>query len=283
MKKKQTNESNTQGNTVATAVKGCWGLFLGKSADAYKTLRAWHVLIGSLFTVQAALLLAFANDFRVSLDLEYLSMNLATDQLETAARTVTELPLVWLAVALLLVGAAINFALASVWFERYKLTLSLNRNRFRWLNYSLSRGLLLVIIAVLFGVSNIALISLLFMTALSLGAFNVFVDSHYNRLSKRLRRFSYAVTWLMILMPWVVFILYAVANWLYDPSAVPTSVYVVTASALVYFLSYDFSFTKQRAGQGRWANYLYGEKVHLGLSFVFRSAIVWQIFVCTLT
>ena len=283
MKKKQSHQSTKWYDTALMVSKNCCGLFFGKSKDTYQTLRAWHILAGGLFTVQIALLLAFATDFRISLDLEYLSLNMVTDQLETATRTVTELPLVWLLVFLLAVGAVVNFTLASVWFERYKLTLSFRRNRFRWLNYSFARGVLLVLIATLFGVSNIALLLMIFMTALVLGMFNVFVDSHYSRLSKRLRKFSYGLTWLIILTPWMILAMYAVTNWLYDSLSVPIFVYVVTASTLIYFLSYDFSFTRQRAGKGRWANYLYGEKVHLILSFVFRSAIVWQVFVGTLT
>lgn len=258
-------------------IKSVYRQLLQRAGDEYQTIKSWHVVIAAAFLLQVIIFLMFSNSFYIPIDIEYLSHNVATGQFETAVRSISEVSLVWVVAVLLLGQVLLYVLLASVWFERYKLTLSLGKNRFRWLGYSFSRGVLLVTVGLLLGISNLALLFLIFMTAFVLGFFSVFVDTIFKKLSKRLIRLTRVITWASILMPWAVFAAYAFNNWLYD-SSISVNKYLIIFTVLIYFLAYDFNFIYQRLGRGRWSAYLYGEKVYLLLSFVLQSAIVWQIF-----
>ena len=277
---RQTRKSSSSRSGRTTSNKAgnyCQRLFAGR-LDKYQTLRAWHGGVAILLLAQVILLLVLANTHYLSLDIEYLSQNLITDQLETATRTIAEVSVVWLLVATLAIGIVMNALLASTLFKRYQLTLEANRNRFRWLDYSLSRGLLLVIIGILLGISNLALLFAIFAVVLIQGMYSVLIDSLFKKLNRRSLRLSRVVTWMAILAPWAVFIFYVVGSWLYNSGSIPIYVYGVIATALVYFLLYDFNFIRQRLGRGRWGDYMFGEKVYLITSLIFQSAIVWQIF-----
>jgi hypothetical protein len=44
------------------------------------------------------------------------------------------------------------------------------------------------------------------------------------------------------------------------------------------FNSFALVQWKQYKAQGKWANYLYGERAYIVLSLVAKSALAWQIF-----
>ena len=61
-------------------------------------------------------------------------------------------------------------------------------------------------------------------------------------------------------------------------SATPGFVYGIVISLFVLFNSFALVQWKQYKAQGKWANYLYGERMYIVLSLIAKSALAWQIF-----
>ena len=64
---------------------------------------------------------------------------------------------------------------------------------------------------------------------------------------------------------------------------VPGFVFGIFASLFVLFMSFALNMGLQYRRQGRWRDYLFGERGYLVLSLVAKSLLAWQIFFPTLT
>ncbi|MEM6998130.1 MAG: heliorhodopsin HeR, partial [Patescibacteria group bacterium] len=82
--------------------------------------------------------------------------------------------------------------------------------------------------------------------------------------------------------PWIIIGLYFLANWLYASGNPPTFVYFIYISIFLFFNCFAINMWLQYRRTGRWADYLYGEKVYMVLSLVAKSALAWQVFAGTL-
>ena len=62
----------------------------------------------------------------------------------------------------------------------------------------------------------------------------------------------------------------------------PGFVYVIFFSLFVFFNCFAINQWLQYKKVGRWADYLFGERVYVTLSLVAKSLLAWQIFASTL-
>ena len=67
-----------------------------------------------------------------------------------------------------------------------------------------------------------------------------------------------------------------------EGDGVPGFVYGIFVSLFVLFNCFGLNQWLQYRGRGKFANYLYGEKVYIVLSLVAKSALAWQVFAGTL-
>ena len=65
-------------------------------------------------------------------------------------------------------------------------------------------------------------------------------------------------------------------------SGVPTFVYIIFVTLFVWFNSFALNMALQYRGNGRWRDYLFGERVYGWLSLTAKSLLAWQIFANTL-
>ncbi len=84
-------------------------------------------------------------------------------------------------------------------------------------------------------------------------------------------------------VPWIVITIALVTSQTNsEGEGVPTFVYVIFVSLFLLFNCFALNQWLQYRGKGRFADYLYGEKVYVVLSLVAKSALAWQIFGGTL-
>nr|NIS41683.1 hypothetical protein [Desulfuromonadales bacterium] len=62
----------------------------------------------------------------------------------------------------------------------------------------------------------------------------------------------------------------------------PGFVYAIFFSLFVFFNIFAINMVLQYRKVGRWADYLYGERVYILLSLFAKSALAWQVFAGTL-
>ena len=148
-------------------------------------------------------------------------------------------------------------------------------NKFRWYEYALSSSLMIVLIAVLFGVYDIGALILIFGLNASMNLFGLLME----RLNQKEEKVSWApFTYGSIagLIPWLVVVMYAFGN--ANPAEVPWFVYAIFGSYFVFFNCFPINMILQYKKIGKWKDYLYGERAYIILSLVAKSVLSWLVF-----
>ena len=180
----------------------------------------------------------------------------------------------WAAAGFLILSAIFHAIVASPsGFRIYERELAKKRNLFRWVEYSLSSSLMIVLIAGIVGISDVAALLAIFGTNASMILFGWLMETT-NEKRARTDWTPFVFGSFAGVMPWIAILIY-IANAKGD---VPTFVYGIMVSIFVLFNCFAINQILQYRAKGRWADYRYGEGVYMVLSLVAKSALAWQIF-----
>jgi hypothetical protein len=241
-------------------------------------LRAWNVALAVLHAAQGAVILALSNDFALPVTIGYLQ---GPPGSETTTETLFELP-IGPAVAAFLFLAAIDHALVAAprlhrWYER---NLERGINPARWWEYSLSASLMIVLIAMLTGIADVAALVGLFAANAAMILFGLTMErTNPPGAEVDWRPFLYGCV--IGAAPWVA-IGIQIGFSQAETGEVPTFVYGIFFSLFVLFFSFALNMALQYGKVGPWRDYLFGERGYLVLSLVAKSALAWQVFFPTL-
>jgi hypothetical protein len=181
--------------------------------------------------------------------------------------------------AFVLLSAAAHFLLVLPGiFNWYARNLQRQRNDARWIEYSLSASLMIVLIAMLTGIGDIAALIALFGVNASMIFFGL-VQEHYARPGSG----SLLPFWLGCIVgavPWVAIgVYFATPGSSANP---PAFVYGIFFSLFAFFNVFALNMWLQYKRMGPWRDYLFGESVYILLSLTAKSALAWQVFFPTL-
>ena len=184
----------------------------------------------------------------------------------------------WAVAAFSALSALFHAVVASPWgSERYRDELAAGRNRFRWVEYSLSASLMIVVIAGITGITDVAALIALFGVNASMILFGWLTEittepgPNANWSPFRFGCVAGAVPWI------------AIAIYLFGADDVPAFVFGIFVSLFVFFNCFAVNQLLQYRARGRWADYLFGERVYILLSLVAKLALAWQVFANVLT
>jgi hypothetical protein len=179
--------------------------------------------------------------------------------------------------AFLLLSAVAHVVVASPWFfGRYKAGLLQNRNYFRWVEYSLSASLMIVLIAQLTGISDIAALVAIFGVNASMIFFGWLQEKYQQPGDGGWLPFIFGC--LAGIVPWVAIATYVIAPGSTSGAEPPGFVYGIIVSLFVFFNIFAVNQWLQYRPVGRWRDYLVGERAYITLSLVAKSALAWQVF-----
>jgi hypothetical protein len=248
-------------------------------AAAYRRLRVWNASLAFLHAAQAAVILALSNSFTLPITISFLE---GPPGSKPGANTVHDLRIGPL-VAVFLLLAALDHALVAAprihrWYER---NLAIERSPARWWEYSLSASLMIVLIAMLTGISDLAALIALFGVNAAMILFGAAME--------RANRSGRPVIWLPFVfgciagaVPWIA-IAIQIGYSQNQTGNVPGFVFAIFVSLFILFNSFAANMLLQYKRVGPWRNYLFGERAYLMLSLVAKSLLAWQIFASTLT
>lgn len=245
-----------------------------------RALRRWNVALGGLHLGQALLVLALGTAFALPVTASFLELDRATGRLGPELRTLFELRIAPLVALFLFLSAAAHSSLATFGRRWYERELGRGLNRARWVEYSLSSSVMIVVIAMLVGIYDVASLLLLFAANAAMILFGWVMEVH-NRGRERTSWTAYVFGVLVGAVPWVAIGVYLVGAGL-GPGGPPAFVYGIYASIFVFFNVFALNMLLQYARVGRWRDYLYGERVYMLLSLTAKSALAWQVFAGTL-
>ncbi len=251
-----------------------------------QSLFRWNAVLAALHGIQGLLILAlsFAKDPMVTSPVvsSYLTFDSATETLVPAQRALFELP-IGPAVALFLFMSAIaHFLLAwplRSWYER---RLAAGIQPMRWLEYSLSSSVMIVIIAALAGIQEIGTLVAIFGVNAAMNLFGWSMESaNQGRTKTQWNHYVFGVV--AGIVPWIVI---TIALWsaATEPgaAAIPAFVWAIFVSLFISFNIFAITMILQYRKIGRWRDYLVGEKTYMFMSLFAKTILAWQVFAGTL-
>jgi hypothetical protein len=239
-------------------------------------LRRWNLGLTLLHGVQVVAVLVLANGFATTVTSQFPSGPPGTAApAPDALFGVT----VGSAIAVFLALAALDHLLtATVLRSRYEADLRAGLNRFRWIEYSFSATIMVILIAFYNGLTGITEVILLCGANVAMILFGWLqeVMNPPGRTSTTMLPFWFGCV--AGAAPWVAIVVNLIGASNSDTNEVPGFVYGIVASLFVFFMSFALNQWLQYRRIGKWADYAYGEKAYLVLSLVAKSALAWQIF-----
>jgi hypothetical protein len=243
------------------------------------SIRRSNLIAGFFHLAQMVVVLILANDFSLPIVARYMSGPPGS----TFAEPVTLLNTpVGLAVAIFLgLSAFFHFLVASPrFFARYAAGLAAHRNYFRWVEYSISSSVMIVLIAQICGVSDVVAIISLFGVNASMILFGWLQEKYEQPGNGGWLPFIFDC--IAGLVPWLALLFYVLAIGGPGDTKAPAFVYGIVISLFVLFNTFAVVQYLQYKKVGKWSDYLRGEKTYITLSLVAKSALAWQIFISTL-
>lgn len=256
--------------------------------DRARRLRIGNIVVGLAHAAQVVVILLLTNDFSIPVVETFPQGPPGTPP--PAPETVFDVPL-GPAVALFLALAAIDHLTVAApgvhrWYED---RLRQGINPARWIEYSISASLMITLIALLSGVTNLTALIPLFGVNAMMILFGMRMERVNDQASGRaLARFAglegdgvdwrpYVYGCLAGIVPWI-----AIGVSLFGAEAesgqVPTFVFGIFFSLFVLFNTFSLNQWLQYRRVGPWRDYVFGEWAYLVFSLVAKTALAWQVF-----
>jgi hypothetical protein len=242
-----------------------------------RALRRYNIAVGVVLIVQAVAVVALSNDFALPITASYLEGPPGTPPGDPVTLLTTPIgPAV--AGFLALSGLAL-LIVATVWFGGYAADLARQRNRARWVEYSLTSSMMIVLIAQIVGLSDVAALAAIFAVNAAMIFFG-WVQETYEQPGGGWLAFNFGC--IVGIVPWLIIAFFVVAPGATSPAEPPGFVYGIIISLFLFFNVFALNQFLQYKQVGRWSDYLVGERAYITLSLVAKSLLAWQVFAGTL-
>lgn len=242
-------------------------------AARLKGLRRYNLWAGAFHLVQGIAIIALANDFGLPVTVSYLTgppiPGAGFQDLH-----LFDFPMA-IGVALFsLLSAAAHFWIIGPGSKRYANDLANKRNIARWVEYSISSTVMIVLISLVNAVWDVVALLGIIGCNVSMILFGWLQEKYEEPGKGSLLPFWFGC--IAGAIPWV-----AMFWLLISPGSTaepPAFVYGVVVSLFLLFNCFALVQWLQYKQVGRWKDYLIGERTYITLSFVAKSLLAWQIF-----
>jgi len=236
-------------------------------------LRVWNIGVGIVLALEAVAIALLTNDFSLPVTATFMSGPPGTPAELTG---LFDVPLGWGVFAFVAISAAALFIIASPgMFDRYKANLLQSRNYGRWIEYFFSSSLMIVLISMITGVSDIGALLAIFGVNASMILFGLLMEK-YETPGKP----SWLSFWFGCfagIVPWIIVAIYILTPGVDGPTP-PGFVYGIVISLFVFFNVFAVNMWLQYHKVGKWRDYLFGEKTYIILSLTAKSLLAWWVF-----
>ena len=241
------------------------------------SLRRYNVVAGLFHTIQAIAILVLSKSFSLPVFINYLQ-----DPPIPGAKfervEVFSFPLATGVALFSILSALAHFYVSGPGYDRYISGLRNKQNIARWVEYSISSTLMIVLIAMLNAVWDISTLIAIIGANVSMILFGWLQEKYEEPGSGSLLPFWFGC--LAGITPWIIMFWLLISP---GSSANPPGfVYGIVISLFLLFNCFALVQWLQYKEIGKWKDYLAGEKTYITLSFVAKSLLAWQIFAGTL-
>lgn len=249
------------------------------SPQTQGSLRKLNLIAGAFHAVAALLVLFFSNAFSLPVTATYLAG--PPGSIFTDPVVLFDIRVGYAVALFLALSSLFHFVVASkTFFSKYIAGLKRNINVFRWVEYSISSTLMIILIAQITGISDYgALLGIAGANAAMIW-FGWLQEKYESPGSKGWLPFIFGS--IAGLVPWLIVLVSVLSPGSPSDATPPGFVYGIIVSIFVLFNSFAYVQYKQYQAKGKWKDYLRGERAYIVLSFVAKAALAIQIFANTL-
>lgn len=258
-----------------------------------RNLRTWNLGVGTVHLAQGIAILALSTSFSIPVIATVMTGPPGAEGSLSLQKSFFDFPFA-IAIALFLFLAAGDHLLMAIGPIRrwYEANLERGINIARWIEYSISASIMILLIALLNGINNLYALIAIFGVNASMILFGLLMEKvNLGRSRDEVLWWPFWFGCIAGIVPWIAIVIGLITSATdttmvdgvrLNPDGVPGFVYGIVISLFLLFNCFALNQWLQYRGRGRFADYLYGEKVYLVLSLVAKSALAWQIFAGTL-
>ncbi|RKN49547.1 heliorhodopsin HeR [Micromonospora endolithica] len=241
-------------------------------SDRYRRLRWFNVAVGVLLAAEGLWMWAASNGLELPVTASYLTADPVTLRAGTLPETVFRIPIGPAVAVFLLLAAVDHFLCAAPGIRRwYEGNLDRRSNYARWIEYSVSASIMIVLIGLFVGIRDLAAVIGLFAANTAMILFGLLMERQQTP-----GRADWSAFWfgtLVGLAPWL-----AIAAYVAEPPEIPGFVWAIIIVQFLLFASFAVNMALQYAQRGPWRDYRYGEVSYILLSLGAKSALAWLIY-----
>lgn len=243
----------------------------GVTPEALSLLQRWNLVLALLHAGQAVAVLLLATGFTITVTAGFPQGPPGTPV--SAPRSLFEVGIVAAIVVFLALAALDHLLTGSLLRGRYEADLARGVNRFRWVEYSMSATIMVLLICLYSGITDLAALIGIAGANVAMILFGWLQElmNPPGRTSTTMLPFWFGTV--AGAAPWI-----AIVVNLIGADTVPGFVVGIFVSLFVFFSSFAVNQWLQYRRVGPWASYAFGEKSYLVLSLVAKSLLAWQIF-----
>jgi hypothetical protein len=243
----------------------------GITMERLRGLRVWNLGLSALHLAQAVLIIILAGDFAISVTSTFPAGPPGTPA--PAPEALFDVPIGWATAVFLGLAAFDHLITGTLARGVYERDLRRGINRFRWLEYSLSATLMVILISFYSGITGVDAVIAIAGANVAMILFGWIQELMNPPGREQTTMLPFWFGTLAGLAPWVAIVVNVIGA-----DTVPGFVYGIVVAQFVLFFSFGLNQWLQYRGVGRWADYAFGEKAYLVLSLVAKSVLAWQIF-----
>ncbi|MCR4393691.1 MAG: heliorhodopsin HeR [Dehalococcoidales bacterium] len=235
-------------------------------------LRLWNIVVGLILAVQAVLMGVLTSDFSLPVTATFMQ---GPPGSVPSLQHLGDIPTGWGVFAFMVISALALLLIASPWiFSWYKRNLLQSRNYGRWIEYFFSSSIMIVLIAQICGISDIAALLSIFGINACMILFGALQEKY-----EKPGNHGWIPFWFGCfagIIPWIAIAIYVAAPGV--SASPPGFVYGIVVSLFVFFNCFAINMVLQYRKVGPWRDYLFGERVYIILSLTAKSLLAWLVF-----
>ena len=242
----------------------------------HSKLRRLNVIAGCLHLASLVAILLLSNEAALPVRATYLTEAPGTGNFSDPVN-LFDLNIGYMVAAFMALSAFFHFFVSSPKvFAKYSAGLTNHINMYRWIEYSLSSSIMIVVILQLNGVADYIALLGVFGVNVCMILFGWLQERYTTPGDGDMLPFWFGC--IAGAVPWIAIAINVASPKGPADTTVPGFVYGIVISLFVLFNSFALVQWKQYRAKGKWADYLYGERRYIVLSFVAKSLLAWQVF-----
>ena len=249
------------------------------STSTQNSLRKWNIIAGLFHLSLAVYVIVASNSFSLPITTRYMNGPPGTSFTPTV--TLFNVRIGYAVGLFLILSALFHFIVSSkFFFAKYIKGLANHINVFRWTEYSISSSLMIVLIALITGITDYAALLAIAGVNASMILFGWLQEKY--EAPKSGGWLPYIFGCIAGIVPWLIVLIAVIAPGSPSSATPPTFVYGIIVTIFLLFNSFALVQYKQYKAVGKWHDYIRGERAYIILSFTAKAALAIQIFANTL-